>query len=56
LKEKIEKKIIKKNKDEIKIQRIRTEIEKQQTNRTIMYFSYYEREKKEKTKTIDHSR
>jgi hypothetical protein len=31
-----------------------TEIEKQQTKRSIVYFNCREREKKEKTKTIEH--
>jgi hypothetical protein len=33
---------------------MRTEIDKQQTKRKIMHFSCQEREKKEKTQTIDH--
>jgi len=36
------------------IQRIRTEIDKQQTKRTIVHFSCQKREMKEKVQTIDH--
>jgi hypothetical protein len=35
---------------------MRTEIEKQQTKRIIVHFNSQEREKKEKTKKIDHRR
>jgi hypothetical protein len=35
---------------------MRTEIDKQQTNMTIVHFSCQEREKKEKTQTIDDQR
>lgn len=52
LKDKIEKQqnIHKRNSDEIRNSRMRAEINKQQTKRTIVYFNFQEREKKEKGK------
>jgi hypothetical protein len=47
---KLKKNFYKRNKNDIKSKRMRTKIENQTTKRTMMYFSYQERERKGKNK------